>query len=195
MREFLLSVFASIVAAIILLVSGPISHFFVRDDVYLDVDVQQECMNQLTITTIRAHNSSRYGFDPLIFRLSTEGDVVRLVIKSTSKTMVYLPPVTNHFSVPTTIGSGESMEIIEIAENGSLTRDVQKLFSGEYSVIGQRGMVEHRPIAVRTTSAAQMALYLFAGKIAAIVIVLIGVLTTLLLLRKKWTAVFKRTNI
>ena len=190
MRELIYSVIGSLVAAVILLAVPSVSRHFVRDDVCLDVDVFTDQYDSLYVSKITARNSSRYGFDPVRFTSESLGTTLRLAIRQCGGTKVLAVDATNRLVSPLSIGAGETVEILVIDEGGSIATEPQRLFAGEYTDIGARGLPEKRSFRVRTLAEAQLSLYRLVAKAVGGFVILVTVGTGALLWRKK----FKKRN-
>jgi hypothetical protein len=185
MKGFLISVLASIVAAAIFLATPYLTKFFSHSEIYLDVEVVKENWTPLWITHIVARNTSQYGFDPMEFNFYSDGKLIRLFLRKPDGSIINQQSASNGQSIPFQLGAGEQIEIVEIAEGGSLTSEVNRLFSGAYSVIGQRGMIEKKPMGVRTSSDAQKDLIFLIAKLLSAFISVVLVATVFFLLRRK----------
>lgn len=186
MKEFLLSVLASLIAAVILISVTPISRWFVGPDMYLDAGISADVYGQLNIVKIVAHNHGEYGIDPLILHTTTDGKFLRLAIRQTDRNEIVGDSPTNSGIVTTSLGTGESLELLAIIEGGDLTTELKQVFQGEYTAPGKRGMPNKYSVPVRTMAEAQLARYAFAAKIAAGFVVLVTIGTIFLLVRRWW---------
>ncbi len=190
MRELLYSVVGSLVAAFIFLAVPSVSRYFVRNDVCLDVDIATEQYGSLFISKIIARNSSQYGFDPVQFSAESSGSLLHLAIRQCGESKVLTADGTNHLSSAFSIGAGETIEMIEIDEGGSIKTEPQRLFAGKYTGMDSRGLPEKRSIRVRTAAEAQLSLYRLVAKAVGGFVILVTLGTGVLFRWKK----LKRKN-
>lgn len=185
MRELIYSVVGSLMAAMILLAVPSVSRYFLRDNVYLDVDVCTDQYDTLYVSRITARNSSQYGFAPIRFASKSSGTILRLAVRQYGGAKVVSTDGTNRLASPLSIGAGETVELLEIDEGGPITTEPQRLFVGEYTSTGARGLPEKRAVRVRTMAEAQLSLYRLVAKAVGGFVVLVTLGTGALLLRKK----------
>lgn len=185
MRELLYSVAGSFLASILLLAAPPLSGYLLRKEVCLDVETRSEAYGSMTISHIIARNSSAYGFSPLRVLLESDGVILRVAIRNSGNSVLLTPVPADPVDTIIAIGAGEAAEIIAIIERGRVTTELQRMFWGEYTTIGDRGLPVKQVACVRSQSDAQLSRYFLFAKIGGGFVVLVTLGTVMLLVRKK----------
>ena len=163
MKGFIISVFASIVAAGILYISLDLYSFFEkRDGAFLTVEIIADKFGDLNLSKITAINSSRYSFSPLNFHLLTDGNIVKLGTVSPRGRKSY--DVTPNDTISEVLDAGEFIVYYALIEKGFISNDLEKLFTGNYSFIDSKGRVKNGSIKVRSLSEKQIEQYIYTAK-------------------------------
>ena len=167
MKDFIIAFFAGLVATLvaagILYISPSLYSFFEkRDGAFLTVEIVTDNFGDLKHSKIIAINSSRYSFSPLNFHLLTNGNIVKLGIVSPRGQKSY--DVTPNDTISEVLDAGEIVVFYALIEKGSISNDLEKLFTGNYSFIDSKGRVKNGSIKVRSLSEKQIEQYIYLAK-------------------------------
>jgi hypothetical protein len=185
MKEFILAILASLVAAIILLAVPGISEILSDSKVYLNVDLNQEQYDSLFISTINAYNNSNYAINSITFIPKTSGTISHIGIKSPEIKKYYNSPDINSSINIGSLAKNESFQIIIVIINSGLERDLEKIFNGSYAFLNNRGRVVSKSFIVRAKSDAVLEQYLLLAKWAVIIIIIVGASLTVYIISRK----------
>jgi len=170
-RAFLVSVFASLVAAGILYVSPTIHSYFQNEKhVCLTVEISTEDFGDLKLVKILAINDSRYSFSRLNFHPLTDGRIMILGIVSPNERQSYTPNPGDNIS--RALDAGDRLLYHILIQNGFLSNDLQKLFSGTYSYIDSKGRVREGSIGIQSLTARQLEQYEYFAKWAGVILII-----------------------
>ena len=147
MKEFLLSVLASLIAAFLLFLAPAITSFISNGDVSITVSNDIGNFGKHKLLSIQITNSTGYAIEPLLFESPQLQDMKILGVNGVqNETFDTFPSQGLEISLP----ADASVIISLIASyDGSLTDLVSKV-SGKYSFINEKGRVEDDNVIVKT---------------------------------------------
>jgi len=111
----------------------------------LDVSHSKEVYGALSVDRIEASNPTEYAFNPLTFTSRFDGRFVTGAVRLNAGSQVFGEGGAAWRGV---VGAGETLHIILIFQGKGVSDDLNNQFEGTYSVIGRRGLLENRPVAV-----------------------------------------------
>jgi hypothetical protein len=77
------------------------------------------------------------------------------------------------------------LEMIMVGDGPISIEEPNRMFSGQFTLLGARGMPEKKSFHIRSTSEAQLARYLLIAKVAGALVLFVAILTVGLLIRKR----------
>jgi hypothetical protein len=72
--------------------------------------------------------------------------------------------VTPNDTIPEVLDAGEFIVFYALIENGFISNDLEKLFTGNYSFIDSKGRIKNGSIKVRSLSEKQIEQYIYTAK-------------------------------
>ncbi|EJG0697416.1 hypothetical protein C2F68_RS23190 [Vibrio parahaemolyticus] len=148
MKNFALSVIASLVAAFILYIAPTITSFLSSEDVSITVSAEKEVFGEHDILHVAINNPTKYAIEPILFKSPklTDTKIVAINGLDMTSSLDSFPKQGLSLLMP----KGSTVFVRVVAKFDGALSDIAGNLSGQYSFINDTGRVETDKVKVKT---------------------------------------------
>lgn len=148
MKNFALSVIASLVAAFILYIAPAITSFLSSEDVSITVSAEKEVFGEHDMLNVVINNPTKYAIEPILFKSPklTDTKIVAINGLDMTSSLDSFPKQGLSLLMP----KGSTVFVRVVAKFDGALSDIAGNLSGQYSFINETGRVEIDKVKVKT---------------------------------------------